>query len=120
MKYRCDNVNNSSYINYGARGITYTPKWKTFSGFLDDMEQSWEDGLTLDRIDVNGPYCKENCRWTDRKQQAINRRNTKLFKHKGQQKTLTDWSDELGIKRSTLAQRIYVYGWSVERALTNP
>lgn len=117
MKYRCDNPNHIDYHRYGARGITYDSKWQDFTEFLSDMEPSWVRGLTLDRIDVNGNYCKKNCRWADRKVQAINRRNTKLFEYKGKKLTLTDWATELGVKRSTLSMRYYAYNWPIEKVL---
>ncbi len=72
MKQRCDNPNHDSYPAYGGRGITYDPKWKTFEGFIEDMVERPE-GTTLDRKDVNGSYCKENCHWTNHNQQAYNK-----------------------------------------------
>lgn len=118
MRYRCTRKNHPSYKNYGGRGIKCDPRWDKFSLFLKDMENSWKEGMSLDRIDNNGNYCKENCRFTDRKTQAINRRNTRFFEHDNHSLTLTDWASKLGMKRSTLAMRIYKYNWSVERTLT--
>ena len=69
------------------------------------------------RIDNNGNYCKENCKWADVFEQANNKRNNKILKFKGEQYTLSQWARKKGIKRSTLAQRIYVYLWSVEKSL---
>jgi hypothetical protein len=85
MKARCDNSNHPSYPNYGARGITYCDNWKTLNGFIEDMFESYVDTLTLDRIDVNGMYCKENCRWTGNDVQGHNKRKMTdcLFEHKG-------------------------------------
>lgn len=120
MKRRCNDASCKSYPHYGGRGITYEPRWESFQDFLNDMERSYRSGLTLDRIDVNGNYCKANCRFVDRKQQANNRTNTRLFEYTGQANTLTNWAAELGIKRSTLAQRIYVYKWPLEKALQTP
>ena len=73
MKDRCHNERNESYKNYGGRGITYSPSWKSFDNFLADMGLA-PLGLTLDRIDNDGNYCKENCRWTDRATQTKNSR----------------------------------------------
>ena len=67
--YKCD---------YGGRGITIDPKWNTFVGFYNDMGDTYEEGLTIDRIDVNGNYCKENCRWADDHVQGYNRRISNL------------------------------------------
>lgn len=66
MKKRCDNRNTKSYINYGGRGISYDVKWKDFVNFYNDMEVGYKEHLTLDRIDNNGNYCKENCQWLEK------------------------------------------------------
>lgn len=63
MKNRCDNMNNKYYHNYGGKGVIYTPKWKKFEGFYDDMGDSYEDTLTIDRITSSGNYTKDNCQW---------------------------------------------------------
>ena len=117
MKARCSNPNNPSYKDYGERGITYCEEWQLFENFYADVGHLWTEGLTLERIDVNGNYCKENCTWVSRYKQAINRTNTRLFIHDEVSMTLTDWAKHLGKNRSTLAQRFYVLGWSVEDTL---
>lgn len=80
MKHRCDNRNNKQFDDYGGRGITYAEDWIKFEGFLRDMGQGYEDNLTLDRIDPNGNYCKENCRWATYKEQGRNRAISKTNK----------------------------------------
>lgn len=79
MKIRCRNPDNKFYDRYGGRGISYQESWETFEGFMLDMEEGYEENLTLDRINPNGNYCKENCRWATQTEQCrnkgMNRRN---------------------------------------------
>ncbi|RLB78660.1 MAG: hypothetical protein DRH06_01155 [Deltaproteobacteria bacterium] len=63
LKNRCNNKNNLEYHRYGGRGITYPVEWETFEGFWKDMEAGYAEGLTIDREDGDGNYCKENCQW---------------------------------------------------------
>lgn len=122
IKTRCDNRNFPAYSRYGGRGVAYDSRWQSFDGFVSDMGKAYhasvkkngEMDTTIERIDNGGNYCKENCRWATRTEQARNTRQNRLFNGK----TLAEWSEELGVKRSTLAQRIYVYGWSVDKALS--
>ncbi len=120
LKQRCKGHTYASKESYKSRGITYDAHWEKFENFYADMEAGYKKGLSLDRIDNNGNYCKENCRWTDKKTQAINRRNTKLFTFNGEARTLTDWAPIVNIKRSTLSMRIYSSGWSTEKTLSTP
>lgn len=76
MKQRCTNPNDSSYKNYGGRGITFCKRWLKFENFLDDMGEK-PRGLSIDRINNNGNYNKRNCQWATPKQQANNRRKKK-------------------------------------------
>ena len=108
LKYRCNNP--SLYFD---RGIIYCKKWEKFEGFLEDMGKR-PINKSIDRIDNNGNYCLENCRWATDKEQCRNKRNNRIIKGK----TLSEWSEVLGIKRSTLAQRYYVYNWSVDKILS--
>lgn len=114
MKYRCDNKKDK---DYGGRGITYDPRWEKFENFLQDMGERPE-GKTLDRINVNGNYCKENCRWATMKQQQRNKRCNIIYEFNGNKLTLSEWSEITGIGRTTLDMRIRTYGWPVEKALS--
>lgn len=74
MKNRCDSKGNSSYKHYGGRGIRYSEDWSCFENFYKDMYDTYEDKLTLERVDVNGDYCKSNCVWATYEEQSKNRR----------------------------------------------
>lgn len=117
MKTRCTNPNTNRYHIYGGRGIKVCDKWQTFKGFCDDMEKTYQKELTLDRIDNEKGYFKENCRWATYKEQGRNTRVNRMITYKGETMVMTDWANRLGIKVKTLSQRINGYGWSYERAL---
>ena len=80
MNTRCTNPNRSNYKHYGERGVKICKRWSErpngFRNFLEDMGPRPE-GCSLDRIDANGDYCPENCRWADKYTQSLNRRNSK-------------------------------------------
>lgn len=118
MKDRCYNPNDAKYKNYGERGITICDEWKdNFQSFFKwSIENGYADNLTIDRIDVNGNYEPSNCRWATAEMQASNRRTSHLITHNGKTQTMKQWANELGIKYSTLAARINVYKWDIEKA----
>lgn len=121
MKARCYNINCKKYPNYGAKGIIICEKWKTdFDTFYDwAMSNGYQNDLTIDRIDVNGNYEPDNCRWTNSKVQANNRTNNHLITFRKETHTLTQWAKMLGLNRSTLWYRLK-RGWTIKRALTTP
>ena len=116
MKRRCYEISNVRYEIYGGRGITVCERWLEFKGFYEDMGPSYKEGLQIDRIDNDGNYCPENCRWVTRLEQAKNRRNTIIYKGK----TLREWSKETGIKQRTLSYRVCGLKWSLEKAVSTP
>ena len=108
MLDRCENPNVENYPLYGGRGIRVCAEWHDIQEFEKWAEQTgYEPGLTLDRIDVNGDYCPNNCRWATRKEQANNRRNTLYITFLGETHTLSEWAEMLGVNRSTLSSRYY-------------
>ncbi len=120
MRQRCFDKNHKAYKNYGGRGIRVCDRWlKSFKNFWKDMGEGYNDKLTIDRIDVNGNYCKENCKWATYKEQANNKRNNRFITYKGETKTILKWSEETGIKYETILARIKYYNWSIERTLTD-
>lgn len=91
IKTRCYNQKHPTFANYGARGITVCQRWlDSFDAFVDDMGEERPPGASLDRIDNNGPYSPENCRWASRCEQSANRRSTIQVEWKGDNLTLTD------------------------------
>jgi hypothetical protein len=117
MRNRCNNPNNSSYKNYGGRGIKVCKRWTKFENFRDDMLSTFNPKLSLDRIDNNGDYSPDNCRWTNQIVQGENRRSTKPLLYKGKKQSLSAWAREVGLKRSTVSQRYYSYGWTLQQTL---
>lgn len=102
-KQRCVNAHNHNYKNYGGRGITMCDRWiNSFANFLFDMGERPSKDYTLDRIDCNGNYEKSNCRWSDKKTQANNRRNNHLLKYKGSILTVSIFVEQHGLNMSNV------------------
>lgn len=121
MRQRCKNEKATGYKGYGAIGVTVCEEWSDYMTFKSwAMANGYADDLSIDRIDYDGNYCPENCRWATDKQQANNRRNNHLLTFDGRTATLAEWSESTGIPYSTLKRRVNNYGFSVEEALTLP
>ncbi len=118
MKTRCNNPKYSLYHRYGGRNITYCEKWETFKGFYEDMGESYINGYQLDRINNDGNYCKENCKWSTPFEQANNRHTSKYITYNGKTQTIGQWIKEYNLKSSTFRQRYYVYKMPIEKCLT--
>lgn len=119
MKQRCLNPNAPDYPKYGMRGITICNKWlESFNNFLADMGERPE-GMSIDRIDVNGNYEPSNCRWATRSQQQRNKSNSIYIEWQGERKSIPEWADITGITRKIISARIKA-GWSIHDTLTKP
>jgi len=119
MRMRCNNPNNKSYPNYGGRGIKICERWNNFENFLADMGKRPRKGLQVERIDNDGDYCPENCEWNTPKVQANNRRSNCMLTYDGRTQNISQWSEEVDIKRATLLQRFHS-GWNAHDILTTP
>lgn len=116
---RCYNKNATNYYLYGARGVGVCKRWKnSFVAFYEDMGEP-RDNESIERIDNDGDYCKENCKWATVVEQANNKRNSKRLTYNGVTKTVAEWSRLLGWCRYTLYRRIEA-GWKTEKILTTP
>lgn len=106
--------------NYAERGIAVCERWRNLSNFVEDMAEGYRPGLTIERIDNDGPYAPSNCRWATRAEQARNRRTNRLITFNGRTMPVKDWAAEVGIHYRTITSRIDKLGWSEARALTEP
>ena len=120
MKERCSNKNSHDYMNYGGRGISVCDEWKnSFEAFNEwASNNGYADNLSLDRIDVNGNYCPENCKWATMIEQQRNRQNTERFEYLGEKRTIAEISQMTGISYGALYHRLHYYGWSLDDAVT--
>jgi hypothetical protein len=117
MKRRCNNPNATRYHLWGGRGIRYSPEWETFDGFYKDMGATYKAGLQLDRIDNDGNYGPDNCRWATRSEQVNNRSNSRKITHAGLTLSFKEWANLTGVRMGTLQQRFYGYNWSIAKTL---
>ena len=120
IKRRCYNKNEKSYNNYGGRGIIMCDEWKNdFKAFYDwSMMHGYADNLTIDRIDVNGNYEPNNCRWITNKEQQNNKRNNHYITYNNETHTITEWAKKLNISVKALSWRVNNKKWSLEKAMT--
>jgi hypothetical protein len=120
MKRRCNNSNQTGYERYGARGIVYASRWENFEKFFEDMGPKPDPKMELDRINNDGNYCKENCRWATRREQTRNRggkRATRLYTFEGKTMCIADWAKEVGISSQSMQKRLN-NKWPLEKAFS--
>jgi hypothetical protein len=122
MKDRCGNAKNRSYADYGGRGIRVCDRWldpeNGFMNFYSDMGPRPSDKHSIDRIDNDGNYFLENCRWTTRTEQCRNRRSNVMLTHNGKTQCVKDWEEELNLNRSTVRNRLKA-GWTFDEISRN-
>jgi len=120
MRDRCRNPHNHSYSRYGGRGISVCTEWSDFLTFKTwALFHGYNDTLSIDRIDNNGNYEPENCRWATNKQQANNKRNSQIITYNDETYSLSEWSEKLKIPIETLRARVRK-NWSIEKIIITP
>lgn len=121
MKSRCYDANDSSFSDYGGRGITVCGRWlHSFENFMADMGMRPNSKHSIDRYpNNNGNYERGNCRWATAKEQSLNKRSAILMTFKGRTQNASLWAEEIGLKRSVIYDRKR-QGWSDEKTLTTP
>lgn len=121
IKKRCYNKNSYNYKNYGGRGIKMCDEWlNDFMNFYSwAMENGYEEKLSIDRINNNGDYEPNNCRWVDIKTQCNNRRSNHLITYKGKTQNVSQWCEELNVSRSMVEFRLRK-GLSLDEVFTKP
>ena len=119
---RCKNSNNSRFSSYGGRGITICVEWRdSFESFYYwAIDNGYEEGLTIDRIDNDGSYSPDNCRWITWNAQRLNTRHSFIISYRGKTQTLTEWAAELGIEYHVLYMLLKYLNWSAEEAFSTP
>lgn len=119
MRARCRNQNNTSWHNYGGRGISVCERWQTFENFIADLGPRPSPLHSLERVNNDGNYEPGNVVWATRKEQAQNTRQVRRLSFNGETLTISDWARKLGVRVHTICTRL-ARGWSLERALTTP
>lgn len=122
IKGRCYNKNYRNYHYYGARGISMCEEWKnSFEAFSEwSYSNGYEEGLSIDRINNDGNYCPENCRWVSLEEQNNNRRVSINITYNGKTQNLAEWCRQLNIPYIRVWQRIVKYGYTFEEAINEP
>ena len=117
MKSRCFNSKILGYHNYGGRGITVCDRWAySFENFYADMGDPPDEGMSIDRIDNDGPYSPDNCRWATLEEQGRNKRTTRFLTFEGESLIVKDWLKKTGTNKSTYYRRLK-RGLTPEQAL---
>lgn len=120
MHERCEYEKHPQYHNYGGRGISVCDEWSEYLPFAKwAFSHGYRENLTLDRVDNDGGYCPDNCRWTTIKEQANNKRTNRIIVYEECEYTLTELAEKIGMNKTTLKERLNL-GWSVNDAVEKP
>ena len=120
MIHRCESPSDGHYADYGGRGIKVCEAWHDYFVFKAwAQEHGYQDNLSIERVDVNGNYEPDNCKWIPLKEQPRNRRSTVYLEYKGKTYTMAELADKAGMSRQAFHYRI-THGWSVEHAVELP
>ena len=109
MKSRCDNPKNPRYKDWGGRGIAYCREWSDFANFIKDMGLKPEPSASIERIDNDRGYFKENCKWATKREQALNRRTTVKVLHEGREMYVHEFAKSIGLTESGARKRLKNY-----------
>lgn len=121
MRGRCNNQRSPVYPRYGGRGIAICAEWDSFVSFSDwAMANGYGPKLTIDRRDNDGPYSPENCRWATQREQNRNYSRVRMVEYRGERLPVIELAERVGLKPYTLRQRLYRFGWDIEKAVTTP
>lgn len=121
IKNRCYNENELVYRYYGGKGVKIQENWKDFLTFKSwAISNGYKDNLTIDRINPDGDYCEENCRWVSMKEQCNNRTNNVLIESNGETKTLAQWAELSELTYKQVWHRYHYLGWDIQKALYTP
>ena len=120
MRGRCLNKKFKAYKYYGARGVTVCESWNRYENFIKDMGPRPGLDYSIERKDNNKGYSPDNCIWATKSEQVKNKSNNVRIEFRGETKILSEWARCVGLKRTTLKERLFSLGWSVEKALTTP
>jgi hypothetical protein len=117
IRQRTGDPNHREYANYGGRGIRMSARWDRFEIFAADMAAGYRPGLQIDRIDNDGPYAPQNCRWVEPATNQRNKRTNHRIEWRGRTLIVQEWAELLGLNSNTIVHRLR-RGWSVDRALS--
>lgn len=117
MTHRCYDTKHPRYADYGGRGIAVCNEWMDFETYYADTGDPPGPGMTLDRIDNEGPYAPGNCEWASKARQSQNRRYCHHLTFNGKTQTASEWAREIGVGQFTIIWRVK-HGWPVERILS--